>query len=230
MKIKTLSVLAGIGAPLIATASAPAGFVGIECVIKPNSYGLWVVRVYAEFDRPGEDVMQAVAGTPDSPLHIEVHGGTFYNHAFGTDRPPSTGLVAVFPSLAFDSFVTIGVTAVGPNGQPADSMIITPGFPGISGTQLHTTSSGWAITPDEPAADPFNQNFVAGNGMVLIGQFSTADGGDVEGTILLQYVSNGVVATSVEYFHEIIPAPGIVALFGIAGLVGARRRRQSVGR
>ena len=78
MKMKTLSMLAGVGAPLIATASASAGFVGINTVIKENPFGLLVVNVYAEFDRPGEDFMQAVAGTANAPMLIQVIGGTFF--------------------------------------------------------------------------------------------------------------------------------------------------------
>lgn len=227
MKMKTLSVLAGVGAPLIATATASAGFVGIKVVGKENTFGLIVCNVYAEFDRPGEDLMQAVAGTAGAPMLIQVEGGgSFYNQAFGTDRPPLTNLVAAFPSLAFDSFVTIGVKAVGPNGQPADKMTITPGFPGVSGTALSTTVSGWAITPDEPAADPFNPDYYLGNGQILIGQFSTADGTGISGTFLIQYVSNGAPGSQVVSFSHVVPTPGALALLGTAGLIGVRRRRR----
>ncbi len=224
MKMKTLSVLAGASVPLILTAGASAGFLGIKSVFKANAFGLYVVNIYAEFDRPGEDIFQAVAGTANAPMIIFVTGGTFYNHLFGTDRPPVTALVAAFPSLAFDSFVTIGVKEVGPNGQPADNMTITPGFPGVSGSQISTTTSGWAITPNEPAADPFNQDSVAGNGEVLIAQFATADGTGIFGTFLVQYVSNGQVGQSVVSFAP--PVPGVLGLFGIAGLIGAGRRRR----
>ena len=68
MKIKTLSVLAGVGVPLMLTAHASAGFLGITAVGKPNEFGLIVCNVYAMFDRSGEDLMQAVAGTQKAPL------------------------------------------------------------------------------------------------------------------------------------------------------------------
>ncbi len=226
MKMKTLSMLAGVGAPLIATATASAGFVGIKVVSKPNPFGLLVCNVYAEFDRPGEDLFLAAAGTANTPMLIQVIGGTFYNHAFGSDRPPLTGLIAAFPSLAFDSFVTIGVKAVGANGQPADNMTITPGFPGVSGSAIATSVSGWAITPNEPAADPFNPDWVAGNGQVLIGQFSTANGSAISGTMLLRFLNNGQPGGEavVSFFH--VPTPGALALLATAGLVGARRQRR----
>ncbi len=210
---------------MILTGSVQAGFVGISAVSKPNEFGLLVVNVYAEFDRPGEDFMSAVFGTVLHPMLIEVIGGTFYNHVFGTDRAPLTALIALFPEVAFDSFVTIGVKAVGPNSQPFDHMVIISGFPGVSGTQLYTTYSGWAITPGEPAADPFNPDFFAGDGRVLIGQFSTADGSAIQGTMGLQYISDGVVGQSVVSFFVPVPGPGALWLLGAVGLLGSRRRR-----
>jgi len=218
-------MLAGVGAPLIATATASAGFLGISVVGKANEFGLVVCNVYANFDRPGEDAFQAVAGTADAPLLIQIlGGGTFCNHAFGTDRAPGTALIAAFPSLAYDTFVTIGIKAT---GQVSDALVITPGFPvGITGTQMATDESGWAVTPIDPQGDPFNPNYVAGNGSILIGQFSTQAGNNISGTFLIQYVSNGKVGQSVvSFFH--VPTTGALALLGTAGLIGARRRRRS---
>ena len=62
MKAKTLCLLAGTAVPLILTGSVQAGFTGISTASKPNPFGLLVVNVYAEFDRPGEDLIVAVAG------------------------------------------------------------------------------------------------------------------------------------------------------------------------
>ncbi len=225
MKVTTLRTLVGVATPLILTGSVQAGFLGISTASKPNPFGLLVVNVYADFDRPGEDLVGVIAGTMYAPMLIQVIGGTFYNHALGTDRAPHDHLLAAFPSLEFDSFVTIGVKVVGPNGQPFDHMVIISGFPGVSGTQLYTTYSGWAITPEEPAADPFNPDFFAGDGRVLIGQFSTADGSAIQGTMLLQYISKGVVGQSVVSFFVPVPGPGALWLLGAVGLLGSRRRR-----
>ena len=244
MKMKTLAMLAGVSAPLIATATAPAGFLGIKVVGKPNEFGLLVCNIYAMFDRPptpdpdnpGEfifhDLMQAVSGTVNAPLLIQVEGGgTFYNHFLGGDQAPLTTLVGAFPIAAFDTFVTIGVkqriAPGGPGpGQTEDLLTLTPGFGPIEGTQFATTTGGWAIIPDAAQADPFNPDFFAGDGRVLIGQFSTADGTAIRGTMLLQFVSNGVVGQSVvSFFH--VPGPGALWLLGAAGLLGSRRRRCS---
>jgi hypothetical protein len=226
MKMKTLAMLAGVGAPLIATAAAPAEFLGITVQGKTNAFGLIVCNIYANFDNTG-DIFQAVAGTALAPMLIQVEGGgTFYNHAFGTDRAPGDALIAAFNSLAFDTFVTIGIKST--NDNLADALVITPGFPtGITGTQLSTDESGWAVTPIDPQGEPFNPDYVGGNGSILIGQFSTADGTGISGTMLIQWAPGVGKAESVvvSFFH--VPTPGALALLGTAGLIGARRRRRS---
>ncbi len=231
MKVRTLSVLAGVSAPLILTGPSQAGFLGIKVTSTPNDFGLLVVNVYAIFDRPGQDFMEAVFGTPNAPLRIEVIGGTFYNTPnFGTDQAPTTFLIGLFPSLAFDTFLTIGVKAVGtaPGAQPKDNLVISAGFPlPITGSVLETSSEGWAVSPLEAQGDPFDSvNSFPGNGQILIGQFSTSNGTAISGTFLMQFTSNGAQFQQavVSFFH--VPSPGALALLGTAGLIGARRRRR----
>ena len=229
MKIKTLSVLAGLSAPLILTGSSDAGFVGIKVVGKDNPFGILVCNVYAIFDRPGEDRMEAVAGTPNTPLQIDVIGGTFYNTPnVGSDYAPSTFLISIFPSLAYDSFVTIGVKAVGtaPGAQPKDNLTISPGYPPPVGKGKFTTESGYGLSSLAPQRDPFDPvNSFPGNGQIIIGQFSTANGTGISGSFLIQYTSNGVQfqQSAVSFFH--VPGPGALALLVTAGLLGTRRRR-----
>ena len=227
MKIRTLSVLAGVSAPLILTGSSDAGFVGIKVVGKDNPFGILVCNVYAIFDRPGEDRMEAVAGTANTPLQIDIIGGVFYNTPnVGSNYAPSTFLISLFPSLAYDSFVTIGVKAVGTNGQPKDNLTISPGYPKPEGSQKFTTSSGYGITPLEAQGDPFDPvNSFPGNGQIIIAQFSTADGTAIAGQFLIQYTSNGVQfqQSAVSFFH--VPGPGALAMLVTAGLLGTRRRR-----
>ena len=225
MKIKTLAVAAGVGAPLILSGSASGGFVGITTTSKPNPFGLLVVNVYANFDRPGEDSMQAVAGTYLAPLTIEVIGGTFYNSPFGNDQAPNPVLIDAFPSLAYDSFYTIGKkTNVG------DQLVLTVGMPQLTGSQVQTDAAGWVVIPGAPQGNPFDPaNSFPGDGRVLIGQFSTLDGSAIQGTMLLQYISNGVTELSVVSFLH-VPGPGVLALLGLAGLMDTRRRSNPAGR
>ena len=200
MKVRTLSVLAGVSAPLILTGSSDAGFVGIKVTGKPNPFGILVCNVYAIFDRPGEDRMESISSTSNTPMLIQVHNGTFYNTPnVGTDQAPTTFLIGLFPSLAFDTFVTIGVKSVGTNGQPKDNLLMSPGFFGITGSTLSAHNPGdkykpaWAVLPSEPQGDPFDPvHSFPGNGHILIGQFSTTNGTAISGTFLIQYTSNGV--------------------------------------
>ncbi len=221
MKTRTLFVLAGVGVPLIATATASAGFVGIKVVSKPNAYSLLVCNVYAEFDRPGEDQMLLVFGTPDAPLNIFVEGGTFYNSPFGNDSAPIAEIIDIFPSLAYDSFYTIGKKT-----STGDELVLSVGLPQLLGSSITTTSAAWGLVPDAPQGDPFDPvNSFPGNGQILIGQFSTADGTGIGGTFGLQFLSNGVIENVVvSFFH--VPAPGALTLLGAAGLIGVRRRRR----
>ena len=223
MKIKSLAVAAGVSAPFILSGAASGGYVDLKTTSKTNAFGLLVVNIYAEFDRPGQDFMQSVAGTANNPLLIQVIGGTFYNHPIGSDTAPSSTLFMDFPSLAFDTFVTIGIKFTEPLD---DALIIVPGFPvGITGTQLSMNESGWAITQIDPQGDPFNPLYFAGDGRVLIGQFSTADGTAIQGTMLIKYTSNGIsgIHDVVSFFH--VPGPGALWLLGAAGLIGSRRQR-----
>jgi len=174
MKLRTLSVLAGVSVPLILTGSADAGFTGVTTTAKPNAFNLYVVNVYAEFDNPGNDAMQSVAGTPGNPLSISVVGGSFWNHpGLGLDTPSNSALFEFWPSLAYDTFVTIGVKATGPLGQPVDGTTLVNFPQPIAGTSISTSNGSWAILGPLPQGNPFDPiNSYPGDGRVLIGQFS----------------------------------------------------------
>jgi hypothetical protein len=231
MKLKTLSVLAGVGAPLILTGSSDAGFTGVTATGKPNPFGLFVCNVYAEFDNPGADWMQGVAGIPGAPMSITVVGGSFWNHpTFGGDTAPNSAFFGLWPSLAYDTFVTIGVKATGPLGQPTDDLELINMPQPIAGTSILADSAAWALLGPQPQGNPFDPvNSYAGNGRILIGQFSTANGTGIVGTFFLQYISDGTVTSTVESFEHFIPMPGALGLLGLAGLLSTRRRHREDG-
>jgi hypothetical protein len=226
MRWKSLSVLAGVGLPLVAAGSAHGGFVGITTEVKsvppqtPNVGGALVVNVFATFDRPGTDRFISAAGTPLSPMDISVVGGTFYQNQFGSDTAPSAALIPVFPSLAFDTFVTIGQKST---AQPAPPLTLTPGWadsdgvPGGSGfgpSTLGGDNLSWANTPAAPNTDPFNPAFINGNGSVLIGQFTTLDGTGIVGMLRVLVTSNGVgTQLNVEFSASGPPPPSGGAAF-----------------
>ena len=204
MNVKTLAVAASVSVPLILSGSASGGFVGISTTSKPNEFGLFVVNIYAEFDRPGEDHMIGVAGTSLTPLLIEVIGGVFYNHPFGNDHAPNPSLIEFFPSLAYDSFYTIGKKS----SAGVEDLIISANMNPPNGSTIQTTVGGWFVPTDAPQGNPFDPaNSFPGDGQILIGQFSTADGSAIQGTMLLEYIISGVVTHSVVSFQHPLAQP-----------------------
>ena len=182
-------LLHGLGFPLIALCTTPvfAGFTGITTESKtfcekPPDVTL-VCNVYAQFDGQPDDFVSAVGGIPTSPLLIEVvGGGTFYQHPFGTDLPPLSVRVLIFPPLECDTFVTIGNKV---NERGTDATGLTPDWPGFGPDSLSCDDCAWSITPDDPQGEPDARN------RVLLGQFTVRNGTGVSGTVLVAGFSNG---------------------------------------
>jgi hypothetical protein len=231
MKIKTLSMLTGLGVPLIATGAARAAFLGVSSTAKPNPYGLFTVNVYAEFDNPGGDQFYAVGGIPGWPMNITVIGGTFYNHTLGSDQAPGTALVNAFPSLAYDSFYTIGRKVIDPPGGSTNALNLV-NMPLLAGTSVHTTNGSYGLVPPtSPQGNPFDPiNSFPGNGSVLIGQFSMEVPQlpyyGITGEFAIKWIADGQTHEGYAAFSEIVPAPGALGLIGLAGLTCSRRRRR----
>ncbi len=68
--------------------------------------GLTVYDLYVEFDDPDDHLF--LMGTDLSYIWTDDPNG-FYQHPLGEDTAPSQAIIGVFPELAYDSFVTIGV-------------------------------------------------------------------------------------------------------------------------
>ena len=227
MKIRISMLLGGCCAPMILAAPASAAFTGLSTENRTNEYGITVVSLYADFSEK-DDQLISISGTPLSPLNISVIDGSFYQHAFGSDRAPLDALVAGSPSLAYDTFVTIGVELFGPTGQSEDLSFTLPTWPGFGPSSLMTVSSGWLALPGSAQASPFNPDFAAGDGRTLIAQLATLDGSGFEGSMLVQATSGGLPGpTTMNYasFIHVVPTPGTLMLLGVAGLAIRRRRR-----
>jgi len=220
--IKIFGLAAGTVGSLILAGTAPAGFEGMFWEYNPGSMaGFDTYRIYATVSSGGE--LDAVFGDADSPLRIETHlGGGFYQNAFGgpTSVFINPALYPVFPSLVYDSWVTIGLE------DQVGNALLDIGIdwvPFEGGGAIKTNNGSWFATPDNPQVhDP-------GNGRILIGQFTVTQGDWIVGTISMQGKDvNGVnwQARDVAFKAQgDFPAPGALALLGLAGLVGRRRRK-----
>jgi hypothetical protein len=197
MKIQTLSLLAAGSTCIIVGSQASAQISGISVASKPNEFGLLVCNVYAEFDVMGINLL-AIGGAPFVSSYTVIDG-TFYQSPFGTDRPPNPALFTVFPSLRYDSFVTIGVKSFNvnnpgvPEGQPEDVLTFAALWPGFGPSSLVFPETAYHVNADFVQGNPYNPDFVRGDGGILIGQFSTENGTGFTGDLQFNLLENGSI-------------------------------------
>lgn len=243
--LKSWSVLTGIGCTLALAGQAQAIYLGMNvekyAVVNIGGINHDVWRVYVNFSNPGDQLI-SVGGTPNlGPLTVQSRnaldngaGSAFFNHGLGTDRPPSQVDINANPTLAWDSFYTIGLT-VADQGPFGDTMAIAPGTPSLTGTTLSIPNGGWYATPTIVVPPEMNNPQTlagfAGDGdlasRVIAMQLTTVSGGNVRGTVVLSFRdANNVDGTTIggQTFNS-FPAPGALALLGVAGVIGSRRRR-----
>ncbi len=196
-----------------------------------------VYRVYAHFDDPNDRMTAIGVALDATPMTVEnvlldrTPGSGLYI-AFGTiDGPVSDGDVGwvINPTgVTHDTYLTIGNAA-------GYTPVIDPktGDPFIFGWGL-TFPPDWAEGTDwviDNAAvipiPPAPYGAPDGAGRVLIGQFNVADGEHIQGWANIQWGIAGVQGGGfvTEVFFTSIPTPGALALLGLAGLAGVRRRR-----
>ena len=194
---------------LLATGTASADFQSIDLdEVENGMAGLTTYRVYAVIDAGGE--VDAVYGDADNVLSIQS-STSFYQNQFGGYGTPSESLFSFFPSLEFDSFVTIGLL-----NDTGDAMMDI----GIdwtdfedNGGAIWTDNGTWFATPDEPQVREVG-------GRVIIAQFTTD--GDLTGCMSLQ--GKNADLTNWNALSVCLPAPGAIALLGVAGVASRRRR------
>ena len=221
--------------------SASADLVDVNWQLSPYQHpdGLHTTfQLYASFSnafdeitavsgRPGQDVNTLAFWTFDSS-GIPGSGGDLYNQElFYGDQ------LNDFPSTAlggerYDTYVTIGATDFPHN------TLFTPDFlccdypPWamlIFGSQFYTSDGAWfffgapPLVGDLPDAVKGNETFD-----IVIAQFTVDAGSDVHlsGNIAWLSALSGFSETP---FSITTPAPGALALLGLAGLVGIRRSR-----
>lgn len=197
--------------------TATADFAGLSFEFIQVDENLYTMRVYADFTAE-TDQLNAVFGDSQSLLYIRSTS-EFYQNPFGgpTSASINPALIPLFPSLAYDSWVTIGSEDQVGN-QMLDIGIDWTEFE--SGGDIETDNGTWFATPDDPQV-------LAGSDLrVLVAQLTTYGlNSEITGLINLQG-KQGDFETFIarDIYFGWIPAPATILLFSFACLVQRRRR------
>ncbi len=214
-----LAVFAGTCA-LAAAGFASADYTGATVMnmgeIVP---GTTTYRIFVNFSSP-DDRLLAISGN-DTVSALRYSGAELVQNAPGfesldlQDKP----FVASLPG---DSWVTIGGNFdAGTTDTTFSPGFLAPAFPGAS-----VIKGSFFEQLDNGGYFDFNPGTPEAGGSVLVAQFTIASGASATYEATVDYVLAGQLgATSVAMGTVVIPAPGAMALLGLAGLAGTRRRR-----
>jgi hypothetical protein len=206
------------------TGVASAAFTGYSVEIAQQSGGLTAYQLFADFDGATDTVLNAFqihntdgSGVISGFYHSDALTGGVSSNVAGTWNPQF-----VLVPGAMDSYVCIGG---GTGFASGNSTAADPGW-GVAGFN----QAGIADTAAVGVAGWFNQNppNLQGQnvgGRTLLGQFVLADSASMSLFLKIGY-NSGVSGSPVQFGEGIftLPAPGAVALLGLAGLAGRRRR------
>ena len=210
------ALAAGMSSMVLATA-ATAGL-SVDLVNSGDQGNTY--RVYIEVDAGSR--IDAIYGNSQGELRMgTVSGASFYQNANGghSSKQINSNFFPFVPSMEWDSYVTIG--ALYQNGAPFgannlnDIGIDWSGFE--SGGALTTTNGSWFVTPDDAQGGEID-------GRVLIAQLTIAgDASDLD--LLVNAQGKDADGNTMNMIGLAVPAPGALALLGVAGLVSRRRRK-----
>ena len=195
--------------------------IGVDLI--PDTY---TVRLYAEVN--AGDRVDAVFGRSEYGFSITMLNGasTYQNTTYGgpTSMSINSAFFSIVPSLEWDSYVTIG--CLYSDGTPFDNNALQDvgiswaGFE--SGGDLGIDNGTWFVTPDDTQGEEIG-------GRVLISQFTIYQGsGDYDMYFLAGFQGKNADGNTWQASGDVmiaIPAPSALALLGLAGLAGTRRRR-----
>jgi hypothetical protein len=207
-------------AALVAASAASAGFTGFTAERFVLTNGNIQYKVYANFDNvnlpAGQSwvFLNAYSHTAVSGTMNAVHQDTFT--ADGEVGTWQAGSAVSAADRDFDSWVTASGSATSSGWGTA----LDPGFTNGGTVRDINNGAGWYD------ATPGTANIVTG-GRMLMAQIVRTLANDSLYTARMSItykVSNTSVPIQPGAFAYTIPAPGAVALAGLAGLTGRRRR------
>ena len=224
MKVNILSVLAG---SVMLAGTANAAYTGLITEEYTNAVydappDSITFRLYATFDNE-MDQLTGLGGSAQEPWYLNCEPGyTFYNDdTYGGWWAHAASFDPLVAYLHYDSYWTIGTDD---SAAGADLGIAFPGEDPIwDETHWFADDGGIYRTPEDELS------FAGADLVVMIGQFTFMpnDGPDVlyaMGAVKMNMVSDGAQLNLYEDFLIPVPAPGALALLGLAGLIGRRRR------
>jgi hypothetical protein len=230
MKLTALALAAAVSSVASATF---VEFYTVKTQTSNSGINLDVYTLYARFNGATDTVLNAFNfnRTDGSATNLFYHkDNAYYNSGalmkeFGTWAPSQTGSITL--NRPFDSFLTIGGNATPTNTTNAD-----PSWTGASSWNRpdvpNGSNVGWFNSNP-----PNIQGRVGQTGnladSVRLGQFSMdRDAAASTWNLKIGY-NNGVAGSPVQFAEAtftlgVVPAPGAIALLGLAGLAGRRRR------
>ncbi|UCD75068.1 MAG: hypothetical protein JSV91_14940 [Phycisphaerales bacterium] len=221
MNTKVLSVFAG---SLMLAGVANAAYLGVVSEVYTNAAydappGTITYRLYATFDNE-LDQLTGMGGSDVEPWWLHTNTAYYNDDTAGGHWAHNAFFDDFVEFLHYDSYWTIG-TDDSEAGAP-----LGIAFPGVQPTWDETdwfaNDGGVFRTPDDPLS------FAGPELRVLMGQFtinaSTDEDGYMEGAVKMNMTSDGEQLSLYQELLIPIPAPGALALLGLAGLIGRRRR------
>ncbi|MCH8344821.1 MAG: hypothetical protein IH983_12655 [Planctomycetes bacterium] len=216
---------------------------GIEKKLALDDFGnptdlLFVTNIYVRFT----EATDSLVSIGFSQMFTK-NGSDFYSAALGGELAPSEDLilngsppfVPPLPGLVTDTFVTIGIKT---NNDLGQQTALFPAIGGIDSTFLdfdyvnagNKISGGWGHNPDNNQGRASTYGLSPDNTYWILVAQLTVDfkpGNGVAGDMIVFWTdAAGVILNNFGSFNNQVPSPGALALLGLAGLVGVRRRRR----
>jgi hypothetical protein len=187
-----------------------------------------------------DDETNTVLNTFNVNISNSLGASSYYQSFTGTGWTPNN-LGAPFETEALrraDSFVSMGARTVdgsesldgGVVQMSANGTGLDPAFGGPNAGAPGENAGWYNSNPPVSIGLPI-QGIVPGVGVVFVGRFSIqgAEDFDLSGTVSTTW-NNGIGTDGAQAFdlqisELVVPAPGAMALLGLAGIAGGRRRR-----
>ena len=204
-------------AALIVSGSAFADFGSASYTVESAVAGYDTYKIFLNFTSPADKLLAINGDVAGGYSAISYEGGELYNALFAGVLADDNGQYAAFPGMEGDSYFTIG-------GQTDTSF--SPGFLAGNidgnGSVVNGSSFTWENNGGYFDSDPGSGAFDSGSG-ILVAQLTVASGEDITFGGTASYNSEAGDLTFASFSVTTVPAPGALALLGLAGL-GRRRR------